>query len=68
MQQQQQPQQQPQQPQQGGNQLDSMLVHLQTDMNRQGVTTVAKGACAACEKQIVGQVRKTNGRWVETTV
>ncbi|XP_072034102.1 paxillin-like isoform X2 [Amphiura filiformis] len=55
---QQQQQQQPQQPQEAvrGNQLDSMLGHLQTDMNRQGVTTVAKGACAACEKQIVGQI------------
>lgn len=40
----------------GPDQLDAMLGHLQSDMNRQGVSTAAKGMCAACNKPIVGQV------------
>ncbi|XP_028967465.1 paxillin [Galendromus occidentalis] len=36
--------------------LDSMLGSLRDDMNSQGVTTTAKGCCAACKKPIVGQV------------
>ncbi|XP_033627411.1 paxillin-like isoform X2 [Asterias rubens] len=39
-----------------GIQLDSMLGHLESDVSRQGVSTVAKGFCGACQKQIVGQI------------
>uniref|UniRef100_H2ZZ65 Transforming growth factor beta 1 induced transcript 1 n=1 Tax=Latimeria chalumnae TaxID=7897 RepID=H2ZZ65_LATCH len=39
----------------GGN-LDNMLVMLQSDLSRQGISTVAKGVCAACQKPIAGQV------------
>ncbi|XP_033115889.1 leupaxin-like [Anneissia japonica] len=44
------------------NQLDSMLRHLDSDMSRQGVNTVAKGHCAACNKPIVGQVVTALGK------
>ncbi|XP_043942542.1 transforming growth factor beta-1-induced transcript 1 protein isoform X2 [Protopterus annectens] len=36
--------------------LDSMLEILQTDLSRQGISTVAKGQCASCQKSIAGQV------------
>ena len=39
-------------------QLDSMLGNLQEDMNKQGITTTQKGMCGACDKPIVGQVRR----------
>ncbi|XP_038056551.1 paxillin-like [Patiria miniata] len=39
-----------------GTQLDSMLGHLGSDVSRQGVSTVTKGSCAACQKQIIGQI------------
>nr|XP_006811983.1 PREDICTED: paxillin-like isoform X2 [Saccoglossus kowalevskii] len=45
-----------------GSQLDSMLGHLQTDMNRHGVQTVPKGHCAACNKPIVGQLVTALGK------
>ncbi|XP_064619331.1 paxillin-like isoform X2 [Lineus longissimus] len=54
-------QQQTSQAQQTAN-LDSMLGNLQSDMNRQGVSTIAKGHCAACNKPIVGQVITALGR------
>lgn len=38
------------------NKLDNMLGSLQSDLNRLGVQTVAKGVCGACKKPIVGQV------------
>ncbi|XP_071480245.1 paxillin-like [Diadema antillarum] len=38
------------------SQLDSMLGHLHSDVSRQGVQTMAKGICAACQKPIVGQI------------
>lgn len=41
------------------NKLDNMLGSLQSDLNRLGVQTVAKGVCGACKKPIVGQVRTT---------
>ncbi|XP_046841243.1 paxillin-like isoform X3 [Xenia sp. Carnegie-2017] len=44
------------------SQLDSMLGSLQSDMNRQGVSTVKKGICAACNKPIVGQVVTALGK------
>ncbi|KAM7422162.1 hypothetical protein PAMA_010301 [Pampus argenteus] len=37
------------------NKLDNMLGSLQSDLNRLGVQTVAKGVCGACKKPIVGQ-------------
>jgi len=40
-----------------GNKLDNMLGSLQSDLNRLGVQTVAKGVCGACKKPIAGQVR-----------
>lgn len=46
----------------GGNQLESMLGTLQSDMSRQGVNTAAKGHCAACTKPIVGQVVTALGK------
>ncbi|KAG9330138.1 hypothetical protein JZ751_027213 [Albula glossodonta] len=45
-----------------GNKLDSMLGSLQSDLNRLGVQTVAKGVCGACRKPIVGQVVTAMGR------
>ncbi|XP_078468220.1 LOW QUALITY PROTEIN: paxillin-like [Lampetra planeri] len=47
---------------QTGDQLDSMLGSLQFDLNRQGVATLAKGQCAACNKPIAGQVVTAMGR------
>lgn len=44
------------------DQLDSMLGSLQANMNRQGVNTVQKGCCSACEKLIVGQVITALGK------
>ena len=46
------------------NKLDNMLGSLQSDLNRLGVQTVAKGLCGACKKPIVGQVIK---QWRKTT-
>lgn len=40
------------------NKLDNMLGSLQSDLNKLGVHTLAKGVCGACCKPIVGQVRK----------
>ncbi|MEQ2169523.1 hypothetical protein GOODEAATRI_026022, partial [Goodea atripinnis] len=37
------------------NKLDNMLGSLQSDLNKLGVQTVAKGVCGACCKPIVGQ-------------
>ena len=42
----------------GNHELETMLGNLQTDMNRQGITTVPKGHCSACAKPIVGEVTK----------
>jgi paxillin len=42
--------------------LDSMLGNLQRDMSVQGVTTVTKGVCAACNKPIIGQVCTALGK------
>ncbi|KAG8147396.1 hypothetical protein E2320_014127 [Naja naja] len=47
------PQMSPGQP--SGN-LDSMLVMLESDLSRQGISTTAKGLCASCQKPIAGQV------------
>ncbi|XP_057295864.1 paxillin-like isoform X3 [Hydractinia symbiolongicarpus] len=44
------------------NNLDSMLGSLQTNMSKQGVTTVTKGTCAACNKPIIGQVCTALGK------
>ena len=44
------------------NNLDSMLGNLQTNMSKQGVTTVTKGTCAACNKPIIGQVCTALGK------
>lgn len=33
-----------------------MLGSLQSDLNKLGVATVAKGVCGACKKPIAGQV------------
>lgn len=41
-----------------GSQLDSMLGSLQSDLNKLGVATVAKGVCGACKKPIAGQVSR----------
>lgn len=38
-----------------------MLGSLQSDLNKLGVATVAKGVCGACKKPIAGQV-STGGR------
>ena len=38
------------------NNLNAMMEDLDKNMTQQGVTTVAKGHCAACTKPIVGQV------------
>lgn len=43
------------------NKLDNMLGSLQSDLNKLGVQTVAKGVCGACCKPIVGQVRRSVG-------
>ncbi|CAG5120438.1 unnamed protein product, partial [Candidula unifasciata] len=44
------------------NGLETMLGDLQSDLNRQGVSTKQKGVCAACQKPIVGQVIAALGR------
>ncbi|XP_051981563.1 paxillin a isoform X1 [Xyrauchen texanus] len=44
------------------NKLDNMLGNLQSDLNRLGVQTVAKGVCGACKKPIAGQVVTAMGR------
>lgn len=44
-----------------GSQLDSMLGSLQSDLNKLGVATVAKGVCGACKKPIAGQVGSRGG-------
>ncbi|XP_054640613.1 paxillin-like isoform X2 [Dunckerocampus dactyliophorus] len=44
------------------NKLDNMLGSLQSDLNKLGVQTVAKGVCGACNKPIVGQVVTAMGR------
>uniref|UniRef100_A0A8C4VH94 Transforming growth factor beta 1 induced transcript 1 n=1 Tax=Gopherus evgoodei TaxID=1825980 RepID=A0A8C4VH94_9SAUR len=49
----------------GGN-LDSMLVMLQSDLSRQGISTSTKGLCASCQKPIAGQVRTGLGHFVCT--
>ncbi|XP_041038573.1 transforming growth factor beta-1-induced transcript 1 protein-like [Carcharodon carcharias] len=36
--------------------LDNMLGMLQSNLSRQGISTVTKGSCTACRKPIVGQV------------
>ncbi|XP_044304793.1 paxillin isoform X2 [Varanus komodoensis] len=45
-----------------GSQLDSMLGSLQSDLNKLGVATVAKGVCGACRKPIAGQVVTAMGK------
>ncbi|XP_063051948.1 mucin-5AC-like [Engraulis encrasicolus] len=47
---------------QQGNKLDSMLGSLQSDLNKLGVHTVAKGTCGACCKPIIGQLVTAMGR------
>ncbi|KAL4660361.1 hypothetical protein GN956_G465 [Arapaima gigas] len=44
------------------NKLDNMLGSLQSDLNRLGVQTLAKGVCGACKKPIAGQVVTAMGR------
>ncbi len=48
----------PTSPPKPANKLDNMLGSLQSDLNRLGVQTVAKGVCGACRKPIVGQVKQ----------
>lgn len=38
-----------------------MLGSLQSDLNKLGVATVAKGVCGACKKPIAGQVIEGEG-------
>ncbi|XP_041914911.1 paxillin a isoform X2 [Alosa sapidissima] len=52
----------PTSPPKQGNKLDNMLGSLQSDLNRLGVQTVAKGVCGACKKPIAGQVVTAMGR------
>lgn len=52
----------PSAPPKPANKLDNMLGSLQSDLNRLGVQTVAKGVCGACKKPIVGQVVTAMGR------
>uniref|UniRef100_A0A3Q2YWB8 Paxillin-like n=1 Tax=Hippocampus comes TaxID=109280 RepID=A0A3Q2YWB8_HIPCM len=49
-------------PQTQVNKLDNMLGSLQSDLNKLGVQTVAKGVCGACFKPIVGQLVTAMGR------
>lgn len=49
-------------PQPPVNNLDSMLGSLQSNMSKQGVTTVTKGTCAACNKPVIGQVCTALGK------
>ncbi|XP_072705270.1 transforming growth factor beta-1-induced transcript 1 protein [Ciconia boyciana] len=44
-----------------GENLDSMLVLLQSDLSRQGVPTGAKGVCGSCQKPIAGKVVRALG-------
>ncbi|XP_046551095.1 leupaxin-like isoform X1 [Haliotis rubra] len=44
------------------NQLETMLGDLQSDMNKQGVSTKTKGVCAACNQPVVGQVITALGK------
>lgn len=44
------------------DQLEYMLGNLQADMSRQGVNTMQKGCCNACDKPIVGQVITALGK------
>ncbi|XP_016528052.1 flocculation protein FLO11-like isoform X1 [Poecilia formosa] len=44
------------------NKLDNMLGNLQSDLNKLGVQTNAKGVCGACKKPIAGQVVTAMGR------
>ncbi|XP_041836510.1 paxillin-like [Melanotaenia boesemani] len=44
------------------NKLDNMLGSLQSDLNKLGVQTLAKGVCGACKKPIAGQVVTAMGR------
>lgn len=44
------------------NKLDNMLGSLQSDLNKLGVQTNAKGVCGACKKPIAGQVVTAMGR------
>uniref|UniRef100_A0A3Q2Q7Y7 Paxillin a n=1 Tax=Fundulus heteroclitus TaxID=8078 RepID=A0A3Q2Q7Y7_FUNHE len=44
------------------NKLDNMLGSLQSDLNKLGVQTSAKGVCGACKKPIAGQVVTAMGR------
>ncbi|XP_069475840.1 paxillin isoform X2 [Ambystoma mexicanum] len=52
----------PSAPPKPGSQLDNMLGSLQSDLNKLGVATVAKGVCGACKKPIAGQVVTAMGR------
>ncbi|XP_066116541.1 paxillin isoform X3 [Saccopteryx bilineata] len=52
----------PRGPPKPGSQLDSMLGSLQSDLNKLGVATVAKGVCGACKKPIAGQVVTAMGK------
>nr|XP_036849296.1 paxillin isoform X2 [Manis javanica] len=52
----------PEGPPKPGSQLDSMLGSLQSDLNKLGVATVAKGVCGACKKPIAGQVVTAMGK------
>ncbi|XP_074868420.1 paxillin isoform X4 [Carettochelys insculpta] len=52
----------PSAPPKPGSQLDSMLGSLQSDLNKLGVATVAKGVCGACKKPIAGQVVTAMGK------
>jgi paxillin len=45
-----------------GDQLDSMLGKLRANMSSQGVNTLQKGCCSACDKPIVGQVITALGK------
>lgn len=40
----------------GDGQLEMMLGKLGNDLSQQGILTIPKGDCAACNKSIVGQV------------
>lgn len=46
----------PLRPQDTVDALDSMIGNLESDLNRQGVSTVSKGTCEHCNKPIMGRV------------
>lgn len=50
------------------NKLDNMLGSLQSDLNRLGVQTVAKGVCGACKKPIAGQVGRRPVTFIDLCV